>query len=117
MKPSVSNKHVSVQMPFAPHGHSKSGQNPNGQRGWNLNPLNPERLKVLERRAREATAAFEHAVMVCEKHKKRQLRTAGEIDAGKSRKYNSCHKDAIAHMRRMPIRRPQRHLCQRVPCK
>jgi hypothetical protein len=48
--------------------------NPNGQRGWDLNPLNPKRIEVLERRAREADREYRHAVDVYKTHQKHHLK-------------------------------------------
>ena len=44
------------------------GMNPNGQRGWDLNPLNPKRRAFLERRSKEALSEYRHAVDVYKKH-------------------------------------------------
>lgn len=65
-----------------------NSENPNGPRGWSLNPINPERIKVLERRARKATAALEHAVRVYEKHINDKLRKWSKSDAGRHNSYN-----------------------------
>lgn len=65
-----------------------NSENPNGPRGWSLNPINPERIKVLERRAQKATAALEHAVRVYEKHINDKLRKGSKSDAGRHNSYN-----------------------------
>lgn len=48
--------------------HAMVGTNPNGQRGWDLNPLNPKRRAFLERRAKEAVSEYRHAVDVYKEH-------------------------------------------------
>ena len=54
--------------------HDSGRMNPNGQRGWDLNPLNPKRIEVLERRAREADREYRHAVDVYKTHQKHHLK-------------------------------------------
>ena len=54
--------------------HSGGRTNPNGQRGWDLNPLNPKRVEVLKRRAREAVREYRHAVDVYKPHQKHHVK-------------------------------------------
>lgn len=51
-----------------PSSHTGIRKNANGQRGWDLNPLNPKRIAILKWRAREAVSEYRHAVDVYKKH-------------------------------------------------
>lgn len=74
MKSNSNKQHVPMKIHNqTSHGHSSLGQNPNGPRGWELNPLNPKRIEVLAQRANKAISDYEHALDVLEKHKKNQL--------------------------------------------